>query len=158
MQHVPMVLAHIRHNFATAFFPRRSEWAAASVLLALGWMLSINGGLMSAAQSRGYELMLMIAPQPTWSTVMIVFASGRLLVLLINGAWRRSPHARGITAFLSCFFWTQITLSLAIAFDVAFILACGWLGMEMSNILYAFRDARTIDHTYAAREKAGEHQ
>ena len=151
-----LVLAHISQNFAKAFFPRRSEWAAAAVLLALGWMLSVHADLMADADSDGYKMMLMIAPQSVWSTVLIMFASARLLVLLINGTWRRSPHARGITAFLSCFFWTQIALSFAPTFGFAFILACGWLGTEMSNILYAFRDARTIDHTFAEQGKAGE--
>lgn len=153
-----LIFAHIRDNFADAFFPRRSEWAAATVLLGLGWMLSVNAGLMHATNTRAYSLMLMIAPQSVWSMVMTVFACGRLMILLINGTWRRSPHARGASAFLSCFFWTPIVLSFAPTFGFAFIMASGWLVTDMLNIMYAFRDARTVDHSYAMRGKAGEHQ
>jgi hypothetical protein len=153
-----LIFAHIRNNFASAFFPRRSEWAAATVLLGLGWMLSVNGDLMHATNTQAYSLMLMIAPQSAWSMVMTVFACGRLLILLINGAWRRSPHARGASAFLSCFFWTQIVLSFAPTFGFAFIMASGWLVTDMLNIMYAFRDARTVDHSFAVRGNAGEHQ
>lgn len=142
-----MVFAHIRDNFAAAFFPRLSEWLAGFVLLGLGWMLSANPALMQGGEL-DYQLMLIIASQPFWSTVLIIFAGARLSVLLINGAWRRSPHLRALAAFLSCFFWTQITLSFAPTFGFAFILACGWLGMDMINIMRAMRDARTIDDTY----------
>ncbi|RFB95238.1 hypothetical protein B5K11_09830 [Rhizobium leguminosarum bv. trifolii] len=142
-----MVFAHIRENFAAAFFPRLSEWLAGFVLLGLGWMLSANPELMQSGKT-DYQLMLMIASQPFWSSVLIVFAAGRLAVLLINGAWRRSPHLRALAAFLSCFFWTQITLSFAPNFGFAVVLACGWLGMDMINIMRAMRDARTIDDTY----------
>ncbi|WP_283196626.1 hypothetical protein [Rhizobium sp. BT04] len=142
-----MVFAHIRDNFAAAFFPRLSEWLAGFVLLGLGWMLSANPDLMQAGKL-DYQLMLIIASQSFWSTVLIIFAGCRLSVLLINGAWRRSPHLRALAAFLSCFFWTQITLSFAPTFGFAFILACGWLGMDMINIMRAMRDARTIDDTY----------
>lgn len=153
-----MFVAHIRQNFAAAFFPRRSEWVAASVLLALGCMLSVNETLMHSAKVPAYGLLLQIAEQTVWSAVLILFAIGRLLVLLINGAWRRSPHARGATAFLSCFFWTTITLSFLSTMDFAFIGFAGWLATDMLNILYAFRDARTVDHSFAVRGNAGEHQ
>lgn len=150
-----MVFAHIRENFAAAFFPRLSEWLAAFVVLALGWMLTANPDLMMPGKT-DYQLMLMIASQPFWSTVLILFGVCRLTILLINGAWRRSPHLRALAAFLSCFFWTQIALSFAPTFGFAFILACGWLGMDMINIMRAMRDARTIDDTYA-RSNAGGH-
>lgn len=153
-----LIIKHVRDNFAAAFFPRRSEWAAASVLLALGWMLSVNDTLMRSATTKAYSLLLLIASQQVWASTLIVFASIRLTILLINGAWRRSPHARGITAFLSCFFWTQMVLSFAPTLGYAFILASGWLVTDMLNILYAFRDARTVDHSYAVRRQAGERQ
>ncbi|TDK38770.1 hypothetical protein E2F50_01045 [Rhizobium deserti] len=108
-----VILTHIRDNFANAFFPRWSEWWAANLLMVLGFVLTSNPDLMASSKSNAYQLMLMIFTQETWSAVMKVFAFCRLLVLLINGAWRRSPHLRATGAFLSCFFWVQITLSVA---------------------------------------------
>jgi hypothetical protein len=135
-----LIIQHIRDKLAAAFFPRRSEWAAASILLGLGWMLSVNEGLMQNSQTKAYDLLLMISPQEAWVAMLIIFASARVLILLINGTWRRSPHARGIGAFLSCLCWTQMVLSFAPSFG------------------YAFRDARTVDHSYAMRRHAGGRQ
>lgn len=138
-----------RRHLADAFFPRRSEWGAAGALFALGWMLSANPELMASGKSNAYDLLLSIASQHTWSKIMIVFGGLRLLILLINGWWRRSPHLRALSAFLSCFFWTQIVLSFASTFGFAFILACGWLAMDFVTIIGAMRDARTVDDAHA---------
>jgi hypothetical protein len=156
-----LVLKHIHDNFAEAFFPRRSEWVAATLLLVLGWMISVKVDLMAVA-TPAHGMAAFIAPQWVWSSCLIVFALARLIILLINGTWRRSPHARGITAFLSCFFWAQLTLYFILSRDPLFapffILPGSWLVTDMLNIQYAFRDARTVDHLYAVRGKTGERQ
>ncbi|KQY20799.1 hypothetical protein [Rhizobium sp. Root483D2] len=152
-----MLITHIRQNFAASFYPRRSEWIAAFTLFGTGWMLSANPDLMATAKTQAYNLLQMIAPQPVWSVVLMVFAFARLLVLLVNGAWRRSPYMRAAMAFLSCFLWTQIVLSFAQTFGFAFILAVGFLGMDMLNIMCAMGDARSIDHAHA-RRNAGDDQ
>ncbi|KQS90289.1 hypothetical protein [Rhizobium sp. Leaf386] len=152
-----MIVTHIRQNFSASFYPRRSEWVAAFTLFAMGWMLSANPELMANAKTQAYNLLQMIAPQPVWSVCLMLFGMGRLSVLLINGAWRRSPYMRAGMAFLSCFLWTQIVLSFAPTFGFAFILACGFLGMDLLNIMCAMSDARTVDHAHA-RGNVGEHQ
>ncbi len=144
-----MIIAHIRSSFVEAFFPRLAEWFAAGVLLLIGIVLMLNDGMMAASTGRGYQLLLAIADQPTWATTMVLFAVCRLTILLINGAWRRSPHLRALSAFLSCFFWTQITLSFAPVFGFAFAMAAGWLALDMTNVMRAMRDARTVDDAYA---------
>jgi hypothetical protein len=160
MTSVMLVIQHVRDNFAAAFFPRRSEWVAASLLLALGVTMSNNAEMVSFVKPL-HGMMPMVALQWMWSW-LVVFAVARLSVLLINGAWRRSPHARGITAFVSCFFWAQLTLYFALSpnslFSSFFILPGAWLVTDMLNILYAFRDARTVDHSYAVRRRTGERQ
>ncbi len=150
-----MILAHFRHSFAAAFFPRLPEWAGAFVIFALGWMLSANPDRMTTGSGQGYRLMLSVAEQQTWSMVLVAFGLARLVILLINGAWRRSPWARALMAFASCFFWTQIVLSFAPTFGFAFILACGWLGMDLINVTRAMRDARTVDDAFARGEVSG---
>lgn len=154
-----MIFAHIRASFVDAFFPRWAEWIASLVLLGLGWMLLVNPELMSravaAGNGRGYRLMLELFGQPTWSVLLILFGIARLTILLINGAWRRSPWGRAGSAFVACFFWTMIALSFAPTFGFAFIMAFGWLVTDLVNIMRAMRDARTVDDAYAARGRQG---
>jgi hypothetical protein len=153
-----IVLAHIRNNFANAFFPRLSEWWAASLLMWLGFVLSANPDLMASSKTSAYQMMLMIGDQDTWSWVMRAFAATRLFVLLINGALRRSPHLRAAGAVITCFFWMQITLSVAPTFGLLFGLAVGVLILDFANFIRAMRDARVVDYTYAnARKPEGEH-
>lgn len=154
-----MIIAHIRDNFAAAFFPRLAEWVAAGVLLALGLMLSFNADLMAkamaAGEGGGYAFLLTIAGQGVWATTLTVFGTARMLILLINGAWRKSPVARAVTAFLSCFFWTQIVLSFQPTFGFAFVMACGWLLTDIVNIMRAARDARTVNDVLARGKGSG---
>ena len=86
-----MMLAYIRDNFAAAFFPRLSEWAAAAGVFLIGLVLAANPDLMATTKTQAYQLMLMIATQRSWAMMLMVFGGARLVVLLINGAWRRSP-------------------------------------------------------------------
>lgn len=150
-----MIVSHIRRNFADAFYPRLSEWFCAGVLFAIGCMLTVNDGLMSDAvargMGRGYQLLLQIGDQSTWATVLVLFGTIRLIILLINGAWRKSPWGRAGSAFLSCFFWCTLVLSFAPTAGFGFIMACGWLGMDMVNVMRAMRDARIVDDAYKAR-------
>jgi hypothetical protein len=159
LEDVCMIIAHIRDNFTAAFFPRWAEWSSAVVLLSIGLMLSINTNLMVSAVAngygRGYELLLAIAGQSVWATLLTVFGSCRLAILLINGAWRRSPIARAVTAFLSCFFWTQLVLSFQPTFGFAFVMACGWLLTDIVNIMRAARDARTVNDVLARGKGSG---
>lgn len=150
-----VVFAHIRDSFADAFFPRLGEWWTAGLLLALGFVLTGNPDLMATSKSNAYQLMMMIASQSTWATVMKVFAAGRLIILVINGAWRRSPHFRAIGAFLTCFFWMQITLSVASTAGFLFIFSAGVLILDFANFIRAMRDARTVDHAYAGKKNGG---
>jgi hypothetical protein len=156
---IDVIITHIRDNFAAAFFPRWAEWLAAGVLLGIGGMLTVNDDLMSSAiaagNGRGYVLLLAIAPQSVWALTMTIFGIARILVLLVNGAWQRSPVARAIMAFLSCFFWTQIVLSFQPTFGFAFIMATGWLVGDMVNVMRAARDARTVNDGLARGKSSG---
>lgn len=154
-----MIIAHIRSSFVEAFFPRWAEWSASLVLLGLGWMLSANEDLMAkavaAGSGRGYTLMLAIAGQGTWAFALTLFGFVRILILLINGAWKRSPVARAAMAFASCFFWTQIALSFQPVFGFAWIMACGWLLTDIVNVMRAARDARTVNDGLARGKGIG---
>lgn len=142
-----LILAHIRTNFAAAFFPRLSEWHAAGILVALGWMLIINDALMQP-DIPGYRTMLSVTSQAAWGRIMLLFGIVRLAILLINGAWRKSPHARGVIAFLSCFFWYQAAVSFYAVLGFAFVFSAGLLVLDFVNLVRAFGDARIVDHAY----------
>ncbi len=147
-----MLVAHMRSSFAEAFFPRLSEWTPAVTIAVIGWVLIVNDTLMTP-DKRGYGLMLTIAPQWVWGWAMIAFGFVRLTILFINGAWRRSPYARAVTAGLCMFFWMQITLSFAPVFGFAFVMAAGYLGTDLVNVFRAMRDARIVDDAYARGKK-----
>jgi hypothetical protein len=140
-----MFVAHFRRSFAAAFFPRLSEWAGAVGIFAVGLVLSANADLMANAKTSSYNLMLWVGPQIAWSVGMMVFGFMRLLILLVNGAWRRSPHLRAATAFLSMLPFTLITLSFYQTFGIAMALVGVFVAMELINTMRAASDARTVD-------------
>lgn len=141
--------ASVRTHIVEAFYPRLSEWFCASILMALGFMLSENADLMTSSKTATFDLMLMIAPQEKWSLIMKLFATLRLVILLINGILRRSPHLRAGSAFLSLFFWTQIALSAKATFGFVFVFSAGIAVLDFLNVTRASRDARLVDYIHA---------
>lgn len=144
-----MILAHIRQNFAAAFFPRLSEWACATAVFGIGIVLRFNADLMAGSKSAAYSLMLSIASQHSWAIALVSFGIARLLVLLVNGAWRRSPHLRSIMAILSCFPLYTIAMSFLPIFGIAMVFAWVMLGMDVVNAIRAAGDAKIIDSAHA---------
>lgn len=103
-------LNHLIASLAETFPGRASEWALGVILFNWSLVLTLNPDLFQ--DGRSYAELARWADQQTWATLCLAVGGGRLLVLAINGAWRRSPHARTAAAFVSCFFWFQITLGL----------------------------------------------
>lgn len=149
-----IVLAQARDHFVEAFFPRRSEWAGAALLCLGGWVLSANPDLMTTSTGKAFDLMKATFTQPTWANLLMAGGGLRLLVLAINGAWRRSPHLRALAAILSGFFWWQIAASYYATFGLGYAAYAVFLGLEFSNLIVAARDARTVDDKYAGKKSA----
>lgn len=88
------------------------------------------------------------ASQGAWGGTLIVLGSARLIALVINGAMRRTPHVRGLGAFLTCFVWTELSLGL-LAFG-GWTIAIGifpWLLIaDLYNVYRAAQDARASDN------------
>jgi hypothetical protein len=100
---------HMRSNFRETFSERASEWACAIMITM--WALRVDS-IPDLFQTAGaFENFSRLAPQSWWVVGALAIGLARLLALAINGMWRRSYHARGITAFFTCFFWMQITWS-----------------------------------------------
>lgn len=150
-----VIFTHIRQSFAAAFFPRLSEWVAAAVIFGCGWTLSVNDDVMSSGPGPAYQFMLTMASQPTWAKICVGLGFLRLLVLLINGAWRRSPHLRSIAAIVSSFLWFQFTLSFSATLGFGFAFAAGFLAMDFLNIIRAAHDARTVDEAFSRSGRGG---
>lgn len=108
METFPMIVAHLRRSLSETFQARASEWALAIVIFNWALVLFLNEDLFATGAS--YTAMDDLLSQPAWAWLCLAIGGGRIAVLAINGAWRRSPHLRALTAFLSCFFWMQATL------------------------------------------------
>ena len=141
---VSMLISHIRKNFSSSFFPRLSGWGAAGVTVFIGWRLMQDPTFMQNA-ARGYGIMLEVAPQGVWAFWFIVLGGVRLMILLVNGAIKRSPWWRAFSAGFSCFLWTCVWLSMKEVQGLTFCMVSGYLWMDFMNILRTMQDARTVD-------------
>lgn len=142
-----MILAHIQTRLADAFFPRLLEWQAAFVMLAGGLLMLVNEDLFLDSYV-GYDLMLRWAAQASWGWYALTLGLVRIAVLLVNGAWRKSPHARAVAAFLSCSVWFPLYVSMSAAAGWGVVFAGGMLIGDLLNIVRTARDARVVDETY----------
>lgn len=87
---------------------RRSEWLLSLCTLALGLVYLTVPALF---EPRFFSTMLAIMPQRAWGVLAAVVGALRLVMLLINGAWRASPHLRCLGAQLSCGLWMVLFVS-----------------------------------------------
>lgn len=135
-------------------FPLRvTEWLVAGMLLSWGvatlnmpateWNVAINRELAD------------LAGRTFWGLYAVALGVMRLAALFVNGAIRRSPHARAIAAFLSCLIWSQLTLA-AFTFTWAApsMSFYPWLLVaDVYNVWRAARDAKLSD--MKARHRRG---
>ena len=77
-----------------------------------------------------------------------------MLVLLINGAWWRSPHLRALMAFLSCFVWWQMSSDLVPNFALGFALLPPILALDAYNAIRAGREAGVAHYIQRRKVKA----
>jgi hypothetical protein len=76
--------------------------------LALGTAYLFIPGLFT---ERYFGTMMNLMPQKAWGIAAASVGGFRLVLLLINGAWRASPHLRALGAQLSCFLWIMLFMS-----------------------------------------------
>ena len=127
-------------------FPLRiTDWLLASILTTWGlaalavdpvvWQLHINHELGE------------FASQDVWGSVTVALGMIRLTALFINGALRRSPHARAIGSFLTCFVWLQLTLGVFTApMSTISAFVYPWLLIaDFYNVFRASQDAKFSD-------------
>lgn len=128
-------------------FPIRvTDWLLSAILFSWGltvlflrpdvWALPTYSGLAS------------VASQFTWAAVAIAVGLARLGALFVNGAVRRSPHLRGLGAFVAIFIWVQLSLGLMFSDAAgASVAVYPWLAFaDIFNVYRAARDARASDN------------
>ncbi|VVT14956.1 hypothetical protein [Hoeflea sp. EC-HK425] len=139
---------HVSRSFRKTFAVRASEWALAIMLVNWSLVLFANPELFADRES--YAPLQDIMRQETWALVCFAAGAGRLIVLMINGAWRRSPHLRAAGAFIACFFWSQITLGFAQSeiWGTGMAIYPVLFALDAYNVFRAITDAAIIDNHF----------
>ncbi|KAB0682006.1 hypothetical protein [Aureimonas leprariae] len=144
---------HIRSSLGETWDVRVSEWACGAMLFLLAFVLHFNPALFRDGPS--YSAMASLASQDTWKLAFLFGGGFRLLVLLVNGIIRRSPHLRLLAAFVSCGFWFQIALGLyqSGTFPTGMAIYPVLLGLDFYHLLRCGRAARRVDDYLALQVK-----
>lgn len=124
-------------KFQSIIIPRLGEWITTGIILNMAFMFRTHPNALFI-----YGRMDNIADADTWATLLFTLAGLRAAILIVNGAWMRSPHLRAIASALACFAWAQFmtgtdVFSQAVA-PVLFV-------ADIINIIRATRDARFAD-------------
>jgi hypothetical protein len=152
-----MIWLHIKGNVRETFWQRSSEWACAFMVLLWGWRLGYLPGLFDG--NAAFVRFSQVASQDVWAWGAIICGSARILILAINGAWRRSYHARGIAAFLCCGFWLQVAVSFYLSGSASTSLAIYpvLVVLETLHVLRAAVEARAADNLHNAAHDRASH-
>ena len=105
-----MILVHSWESLQTTFPTRALEWFLTFALFNLGVIFWLTPDLF--ASNVGWAGMANLADQSTWCAVCLIVGVARILALVINGLWWRSPLVRCVGAFISCFVWWQLSAGL----------------------------------------------
>lgn len=88
---------------------RLSEWGLATALMLWGVVLLLPYPSFS---NPVYAHMESLMREERWGIVCFTIGAARLVILIVNGSWRITPHLRAVAAFLSSIVWFQVTLGL----------------------------------------------
>lgn len=148
------IFSHIFSSLRETFPARASEWALATMLFGWAVVLSSNPDLFS--ETRSFAGLAQFADQKVWAWMCLFAGGGRLMFLAINGAWRRTPHLRALTALITCFFWFQITAGLLWAESSSTGLAIYpvLFFLDAFNVIRAMGDAGSADRIHRQQEQA----
>jgi len=141
-------------SFVQHFNIRLGEWLASLILVSLATLLLCATKLFMVSPQY-FAVMQQIASQPQWGFIFGLFGWVRIAALWINGRKPITPYIRMILAFLSCFVWFEVALSLFASGVPGF----GWaifpwlLALDMYNVFRSSADAREVfDKQRASRD------
>lgn len=132
-------------RFQQTFPLRIAEWLMSAILIGWGVILALNSDVF--ARSPAMVELAHNAPQGYWAVGMLALGLMRFAMLVVNGAWRASPHLRALGAFLTCFVWLQISFGLARSGvpNVGLAVYPWFLLLDTYNVFRAMSDARVAD-------------
>ncbi|WLJ71243.1 hypothetical protein [Sphingomonas phage Birtae] len=132
-------------RFGTHFSIKLGEWLASLILVSLAVLFFGSPGLFST--SPGYfAVMGQFGPETAWGLAFLLIGGIRLAALYVNGRKRITPYIRMMLAFIACFVWFQIVMSLF----VSGVPGLGWavfpwlLALDMYNVFRSAADARLV--------------
>lgn len=136
---------HFFLKFNHKFSVRATEWLCGVILFLWGIVLLASPEAFAEGANYYWTLERLFS-QPTWAWACLAMGAIRLAALYVNGSRRETPFARMATAFVSCFFWYQIALGLALSGIVNTGLAVYpvLLIFEVYNVLRSSIDARLV--------------
>lgn len=138
-----MIFLHFQRTFPT----RVTEWLLGAVLFSWGWMLLRPEETFAGP---GYVGLARLASEEVWGWSCLLIGSARLVVLAVNGMWIPSYRVRSLAAFLSCFFWLQISLGFA-ASGLPSTALCVYPWFLLADIYCVYRAARDYQMASAHR-------
>lgn len=142
-----IIMTSIRSHISETIYVRLSEWMLAIHLILLAFILVSNKTLMTNGLI-DYAPLLTITNQAGWAKILIILGTARLIILIVNGAYRRSPHLRALSAALSCFIWFQVAVAFYATFGWAFAAYAVATVSDLMNIMRCMRDARMVDDAH----------
>ncbi len=147
-----LIWAHIEHSFRETFPTRMSEWFLAVMMLNWAIVLTLDPNVFEAGQS--FKALAGMMLQENWALVCFVLGSARLVILAINGAWRRTAHMRALGSLVSALFWFEVTIGFLQGGVVTTGLAIYPMLflMDSVNAVRALGDAGRSDATHKVTE------
>lgn len=94
-------------RLSDSFRSRTSEWMLAVIMLGLG--LEFNLPEKSFDNASMMQMTYTMSEQ-VWAMVCMALGAARLIILIINGAWRKQAHARAVMSTLYLLVWSQIAI------------------------------------------------
>lgn len=137
-----MMLVKFHHRFTN----RALEWLFAVFLVGWAAMLFASPSMFDGPVSPQFVALKATFSQTVWAFGCAFMGLTRLVALWINGRSAGTPYIRMTMAFLSCFFWYQISLGLFVSGvpTTAWAIYPVILAFEMYNVFRAASDARLV--------------
>lgn len=139
------------HGWRSSVKYRRSEWGLALIMMC-AWGVNLLFNPTHTFSTPAFSVMREIAPEWAWGIACLVVGAARLIVLIINGRWKKCSHARMICAAVSTFLWVGMFLGffLANVGSTGTVVYLVFAVMEANTIYEAAQDAREADDRNAA--------
>lgn len=97
-----VVLAAMKHAISEKYPTRSVEYMLAWMSLAWSARVLWPGDIMVGPT---YVPLITVAPEYVWGVFGLIFGAARIVGLIANGGWKRSPLVRLVCAFIGFQFW-----------------------------------------------------